>query len=78
MHHQNVPQQFSTAFIAQLNPCLLYLCSQHAVEEEMLTSELVQAFTDLSGENTQLVKILDILEGELAESLKFGNILLRW
>ena len=78
MHHQNAPQQFSTALTTQLNPRLLYLFSQHAVEEEMLTPELVQAFTDLSDENTQLVEILDILEGELAESLKFGNILLRW
>ena len=78
MHHQNTPQQFSTAFTTQLNPRLLYLFSQHAVEEEMLTPELVQAFIDLSDENTQLVEILDILEGELAESLKFGNILLRW
>ena len=78
MHRQNAPQQFSTSFTAQLNPCLLYLCSQHAVEEEMLTPELVQAFTDLSDENTQFVEILDILEGEVAESLKFGNILLRW
>ena len=78
MHRQNVPQQFSTALTTQLNPRLLYLFSQHAVEEEMLTPELVQTFTDLSDENTQLVEILDILEGELAESLKFGNILLRW
>ena len=61
MHHQNAPQQFSTAIITQLNPRLLYLFSQHAVEEEMLTLELVQAFTDLSDENTQLVEILDIL-----------------
>ena len=77
MHHRNAPHQFSTAPTAQLNQRLLYLFSQYAFEEEMLAPELVQAFTDLSDENTQFVEILDILEGEVAESLKFGNILLR-
>ena len=78
MHHRNVPHQFSTAPTAQLNQRLLYLFSQYAFEEEMLTPELVQAFTNLSDENTQFIEILDILEGDVAESLKFGNILLRW
>ena len=74
MHHQNAPQQFSTALITQLNPRLLYLFSQYPVEEEMLTPELVQAFTPLSDENAQLRQNFNILQVEFMQSLNVFSL----
>ena len=53
---------------------MLRLFIQYGVEEEMLTPELVQAFTPLSDENAQLRQNFNILQIEFMQSLNVFSL----
>ena len=74
MQYAQAPQQFTSGFQEQLNQFLLRLFIQYGVEEEMLTPELVQAFTPLSDENAQLRQNFNILQVEFMQSLNVFSL----